>query len=179
MKLNLDKECRQSLTYYFKNFPYCKIYLICGADFLGSKLSTDYNFVVFDSYFDNLHYRASSRFGYSIAEMYVGRFHQIGLEEWLKLKKVKRPERYRDKDGDIQTLDLAGSNMEIRKLRKAIRTHRDERGHERCWQSDNDLYMVLPEKLPHLDKLPPYMEWMNECEKHCQKYWTERQKPNV
>lgn len=34
---------------------------------------------------------------------------------------------------------------EVERLRAAIRKHRDERGDDRCWMDDEELYKVLPE----------------------------------
>jgi hypothetical protein len=62
---------------------------------------------------------------------------------------------------------------EIEKLRNAIRQHRDERGHDRCWMDDDRLYSVLPEGNEGVDtKLPP-----RECFlKNCEKFYENRQK---
>ena len=35
--------------------------------------------------------------------------------------------------------------QQCRKLEKAIRTHRDFKGDDRCWMDDEELYSVLPE----------------------------------
>lgn len=43
---------------------------------------------------------------------------------------------------DEMSLKLAA---EIEKLRVAIRKHRDQRGDDRCWLDDEELYKVLPE----------------------------------
>src|SRR5262245_65608880 len=34
---------------------------------------------------------------------------------------------------------------EVKQLQDAIRKHRDERGDDRCWLDDRDLYSILPE----------------------------------
>ena len=34
---------------------------------------------------------------------------------------------------------------EVESLRSAIRLHRDEKGHDRCWLDDQRLYSILPE----------------------------------
>ncbi len=61
---------------------------------------------------------------------------------------------------------------EIIRLRNAIRKHRDEKGHDRCWLDDNELYMVLPEQKSADTKLPNWREFSEEC----RKYWEKRQK---
>lgn len=62
---------------------------------------------------------------------------------------------------------------EIEKLRDAIRQHRDEKGHDRCWMDDDRLYSMLPEGNEGVDTtLPP-----RECFlKNCEKFYENRQK---
>lgn len=50
----------------------------------------------------------------------------------------------------IYDLALVGTNQKrliemVLELRKAIRSHRDQRGDDRCWMDDEELYKVLPE----------------------------------
>ena len=49
----------------------------------------------------------------------------------------------------MSTLDLRDTiviqNKLIEKLFSAIRKHRDQRGDDRCWLDDEELYKVLPE----------------------------------
>lgn len=57
-------------------------------------------------------------------------------------------------------------------LETAIRKHRDERGHGRCWLDDKELYAVLGEPVEDQEfKLPPKEEFLKQCEK----YHAERQ----
>jgi len=62
---------------------------------------------------------------------------------------------------------------EIIKLRTAIRLHRDEKGHDRCWLDDQRLYQVLPESVRADFRLPEHDEFIENCEK----FWKDRNKP--
>lgn len=64
---------------------------------------------------------------------------------------------------------------EVQALRDAIRIHRDERGHDRCWFDDQKLYQSLPEALPGDLDLPPKEEFIQNCHR----YWEHRQDPSV
>lgn len=60
---------------------------------------------------------------------------------------------------------------EVERLRQAIRTHRDQRGDDRCWQDDETLYNVLPEGYT-----PPVRDTSVELEL-CQRYIASRHNP--
>jgi hypothetical protein len=54
----------------------------------------------------------------------------------------------------------------ILELENAIRKHRDQRGDDRCWMDDNDLYSVLPEgKDNHDTRLPPADVMLENCKR--------------
>jgi hypothetical protein len=73
-------------------------------------------------------------------------------------------------DHDIQGLMKHELKAEIMRLRTAIRSHRDQRGHDRCRLDDDELYGTLPEA-PVADlTLPPKEEFL----KGCQLYWEHR-----
>jgi hypothetical protein len=74
---------------------------------------------------------------------------------------------------DIQNLRpaLEGSNKEIERLRAAIRKHRDQRGDDRCWMDDEELYKVLPEGY-----VPPERDTSVELE-HCRRFIACRRNP--
>lgn len=56
---------------------------------------------------------------------------------------------------------------EVEKLRAAIRAHRDEKGHDRCWLDDLKLYAALPEGAATADlTLPPKAEFMRGCDRY-------------
>lgn len=59
----------------------------------------------------------------------------------------------------------------IAELEAAIRSHRDQRGDDRCWMDDETLYTVLPEGYT-----PPVRDSSVELER-CQKYITCRHNP--
>lgn len=54
---------------------------------------------------------------------------------------------------------------EIVKLRAQIRSHRDAKGNDRCWENDVALYKLLPEPLPEefTPEMPPACEFMLRC----------------
>lgn len=65
---------------------------------------------------------------------------------------------------------------EVHRLRKAIRAHRDERGHDACWLDDLELYKVLPEGTSDVDQqLPPEKEFLDNCKR----YYDHRKDPNI
>lgn len=79
------------------------------------------------------------------------------LDEYGSMR--KRNEQYRD---DIKRL-----NAEIDRLQAGIRTHRDERGHDRCWLDDERLYKLLPEGVSDgVGVLPPKDEFLRGCERY-------------
>jgi hypothetical protein len=63
---------------------------------------------------------------------------------------------------------------QVKKLHRAIRRHRDQRGDNRCWLDDNELYAILPDFQPPIDtELPPKCIFLHNCER----YWATRQGP--
>ena len=75
-------------------------------------------------------------------------------------------------DGDLYLLAQDGLIAEVMRLRAAIRQHRDEKGHGRCWLDDQTLYQILPEATEADLTLPPKEEFLTNCEI----YWRTRQK---
>lgn len=53
----------------------------------------------------------------------------------------------------------------INKLENAIREHRDQKGDDRCWLDDRDLYAVLPEGNKDISSLPPAEEFLGNCKR--------------
>ena len=78
-------------------------------------------------------------------------------------------------DGDVAVMDEDELMAEVMKLRKAIRLHRDEKGHDRCWLDDQRLYEALPETKPADFTLPPKDEFLVNCER----YWECRGKQST
>ncbi len=55
-------------------------------------------------------------------------------------------------------------DAEVRRLQDAIRVHRDQRGHDRCYLDDDALYSTLPEGKANADTtLPPRTEFLAGC----------------
>ena len=75
---------------------------------------------------------------------------------------------------NIEQMSMQELKDEVSKLRQAIITHRDERGHDRCWLDDCRLYQVLGDINPNEMTLPPKEEFLQQCEK----YWCHRQPRN-
>lgn len=78
-------------------------------------------------------------------------------------------------DNDIITMSYGELQIQLLKLRNAIRQHRDEKGHDRCWMDDQRLYEVLPDKIDIDTTLPS-----RECFlKNCEKFYENRQNGQV
>jgi len=57
---------------------------------------------------------------------------------------------------------------EVKKLRAAIRDHRDQKGDDRCWVDDIKLYEALPEGPVNYDPtLPPEDVFLENCKRFC------------
>jgi len=74
-------------------------------------------------------------------------------------------------DLDLTKMPYDQMVTEILRLRNAIRQHRDEKGHGRCWLDDQTLYRILPESAEADFTLPPKEEFLLNCEV----YWKTRQ----
>jgi hypothetical protein len=65
-------------------------------------------------------------------------------------------------DEDLDRLTQAELVAEARKLRAAIRKHRDSTLHELCWHHP-DLWGLLPEKTDPLPAVPEWPQFMRGC----------------
>jgi hypothetical protein len=65
-------------------------------------------------------------------------------------------------DDDLNTLTRDQLVDEVKKLRAAIRTHRDESGHALCWHQPA-LWNLLPEKAPAAIAVPEWPQFMRGC----------------
>ena len=65
-------------------------------------------------------------------------------------------------DEDLDRLTQAELIAEARKLRAAIRKHRDSTLHELCWHHP-DLWSLLPEKTDPLPTIPEWPQFMRGC----------------
>lgn len=68
-------------------------------------------------------------------------------------------------DADIEYLPRNQLKEEIRKLRNAIRTHRDSTGHGLCWYHP-ELWNLLPEKITPVPQVPPVGEFLARCREY-------------
>lgn len=76
------------------------------------------------------------------------------------------------------TVDMAGHLVSqrgnrIEELETAIHKHRDQRGDDRCWMDDEDLYRVLPEGYE-----PPERDTSVEIG-NCQRFIANRRNPKT
>lgn len=65
-------------------------------------------------------------------------------------------------DDDLDLMDRDALTAEVRKLRAAIRKHRDSSGHELCWHHPA-LWSLLPEKVDSTITVPPWPKFLRGC----------------
>jgi hypothetical protein len=65
-------------------------------------------------------------------------------------------------DEDLQTMDRDALIAEVKKLRDAIRTHRDATGHDLCWHHPA-MRDLLPEKVKPAIAVPPWPKFLRGC----------------
>jgi hypothetical protein len=65
-------------------------------------------------------------------------------------------------DEDLETMDRAALMAEVRKLRAAIRAHRDATGHDLCWHHPA-MWALLPEPIAPSIAVPPWPRFMRGC----------------
>ena len=65
-------------------------------------------------------------------------------------------------DSDLATLTRDELIAEVRKLRDAIRTHRDSTEHELCWHHPA-LWGLLPERTDPQPAVPEWPQFMRGC----------------
>jgi hypothetical protein len=71
-------------------------------------------------------------------------------------------------DEDLENMNIDQVRTEAKKLRDAIRYHRDQKGDDRCWVDDIRLYEALPEGPVNYDPtLPPEEEFLANCKRFC------------
>ena len=70
-------------------------------------------------------------------------------------------------DDDLEGMEREQLITEIKKLRAAIREHRDSTGHELCWHHPR-LWGLLPEKENRLPIVPEWPEFMRGCVRYRQ-----------
>jgi hypothetical protein len=79
-------------------------------------------------------------------------------------------------DNDLQTMSRDELVVEVRRLRQAIRLHRDSSGHDLCWHHP-DLWSLLPEKLEPRFQVPEWPQFMRGCIRYRQSL--DEQAPNA
>ncbi|MDM0000584.1 hypothetical protein QTI24_18335 [Variovorax sp. J22P240] len=70
-------------------------------------------------------------------------------------------------DEDLQALSRDALAEEVRRLRAAIRRHRDASGQELCWHHP-DLWSVLPERVEPALSVPAWPQFMRGCVRYRQ-----------
>lgn len=67
-----------------------------------------------------------------------------------------------DLDADLLTLDRDALIAEVKKLRAAIRAHRDQSGHDLCWHQPA-LWSLLPERSDPMPAVPAWPQFLRGC----------------
>lgn len=70
-------------------------------------------------------------------------------------------------DEDLDSLSREQLVAEVKKLRDAVRVHRDSTGHELCWHHP-DLWALLPEKTSPTLEVPAWPQFMRGCVRYRQ-----------
>jgi len=70
-------------------------------------------------------------------------------------------------DDDLESFSQERLVEEVRKLRQAIRAHRDSSGHDLCWHHPQ-LWSLLPEPVPPAIAVPEWPQFMRGCIKYRQ-----------
>lgn len=76
-------------------------------------------------------------------------------------------------DDDLAKMSRSELQRELRRLRDGVRSHRDQRGDDRCWLDDEKLYASLPEGLSAKTTLDPELMIQN-----CRRFIATRVHPN-
>ena len=70
-------------------------------------------------------------------------------------------------DDDLDKLDREALAAEVKRLRAAIREHRDASEHELCWHHPK-LWSLLPEAARGLPTVPAWPQFMRGCVRYRQ-----------
>ncbi|WP_018116353.1 hypothetical protein [Rhizobium sp. IBUN] len=79
-------------------------------------------------------------------------------------------------DADLDTMSHNELITEAKRLRDAIRKHRDATGHDLCWHHPQ-LWEMLPEKLNPDIAVPPWPKFLRGCVRYRESL--DRQKPDA
>jgi hypothetical protein len=70
-------------------------------------------------------------------------------------------------DADLTNLSREQLLEEVKRLRAAIRRHRDSTSHDLCWHQPG-LWSLLPEKTPPAIAVPEWPQFMRGCVRYRQ-----------
>jgi len=79
-------------------------------------------------------------------------------------------------DEDLEALSREQLLAEVKKLRTAIREHRDSSAHELCWHHPQ-LWSLLPEPIDPAIAVPPWPKFMRGCVRYRESL--DRQRPDA
>jgi hypothetical protein len=79
-------------------------------------------------------------------------------------------------DEDLEQLSREALIAEVKRLRQAIREHRDSSGHDLCWHHPQ-LWGLLPERVDPEIAVPPWARFLRGCVKYRESL--ERQRPDA
>ena len=65
-------------------------------------------------------------------------------------------------DNDLEQMTRDELTLEVKKLRQAIRQHRDASGHELCWHHPA-LWGLLPENTDPVPAVPAWPQFLQGC----------------
>jgi hypothetical protein len=68
-------------------------------------------------------------------------------------------------DDDLSEMTHESLVAEVKRLRNAIRDHRDSSGHDLCWHHPQ-LWGLLPEPIPADIAVPPWPKFLRGCVKY-------------
>jgi len=68
----------------------------------------------------------------------------------------------RDPDADLGAMSPAELEAEVRRLRAAVRAHRDSAGHDLCWHQPA-LWNLLPERAGPQLAVPAWPQFLRGC----------------
>ena len=79
-------------------------------------------------------------------------------------------------DEDLEGMTREQLLTEVKKLRAAIREHRDSSGHDLCWHHPQ-LWGLLPERLDPDIAVPPWPKFLRGCVRYRESL--ERERPDA
>ena len=79
-------------------------------------------------------------------------------------------------DDDLADMTHEALIAEVKRLRNAIREHRDGSGHDLCWHHPQ-LWGLLPEPIPRDIAVPPWPKFLRGCLKYRESL--DRELPNA